>query len=46
MVENLVEEVLRMDALALKPALHIGDGNGNSVDPSGFHLGSQLLDGV
>jgi hypothetical protein len=43
--EHLVDEVLRVDALALKPTLHIGDVHRDRVDASVRHLVAQRLDG-
>ena len=41
-VDDLVEEVLGVDALAEQPALHVGEGDDDRVDRTDLDLGAQL----
>ena len=43
-LDRLVEEEVRLLALAHQPALHVGEGADDRVDRAGLHLGGELLE--
>ena len=45
MVDDVLEEVLPLDALADQPSLHVGEGGDDRVDRPGLHLLPEVVDG-
>ena len=44
MAEDLVNEIVRVNPLALQAPLHVGDGDGNGVDIAGLDFALKGVD--